>query len=316
MDPLTHSLTGLMMSRAGLGRVHARGPLALILAANAPDIDGLSLLGGLLPYIAYHRGIAHSIAFIPVMAILPVLIVAAIARSFEGWRRLYLISLAGVASHLLLDWTNSYGIRLLLPFSSEWFHLDLNSLTDTWIIAVLVLAWLMVYIVRLVNAEIGAKPASGRGLAIFALAFFLLFDGGKALLHQQGLAILNSRVYDGSIPSRVAVFPSGSNPFVWRGWVETSTFFKLYRLNVTQEFDPASGSTFYKPEASDPIAAARESPIFRRFLAFDIFPRWSATPAPEPEGATRVELLDLRLPFRAIAIVDRANHVRRSWMEY
>ena len=36
----------------------------------------------------------------------------------------------GVASHLLLDWTNSYGIRLLFPFSLQWFHLDLNALTD------------------------------------------------------------------------------------------------------------------------------------------------------------------------------------------
>lgn len=316
MDPLTHTLTGLMMSRAGLDRLHARAPLVLMLSANAPDVDGLSLIGGLLPYIHYHHGLTHSIAFAPVVALLPVLFVCAVTRGFERWLRLYLLSLAGVASHLLLDWTNTYGVRFLLPFSSEWFHLDLNSLTDAWIMAVLLIGWLMVYIVRMVNAEIGAKPGSGRGLAIFALAFFVAFDCGKLLLHDQGVEILNSRVYDGAVPARVAVFPSASNPVVWRGWVETPTFFKLYSLNVTGEFDPSSGGTFYKPEAPDAIAAARATAVFQTFLAFDLYPRWSVTPLPEPEGANRVELLDLRLPFRAIAIVDRANKVQRAWVEF
>lgn len=316
MDPLTHTLTGLMMSRAGLDRLHARAPLALMLAANAPDVDGLSILGGLAPYIQYHRGLPHTIAFLPLIAILPVLFVCAVARRFEGWLRLYLLSVMGVASHLLLDWTNTYGVRFLRPFSSEWFHLDLNSLMDAWIMAVLLIAWLMVYIVRLVNAEIGAKPGSGHGLAIFALVFFLAFDCGKLFLHQRGVEMLNARVYDGSVPVRVAVFPSASNPVVWRGWVETPTLFKQYRLNVTGDFDPGSGSTFYKPDPSPAIAAARTTSVFRVLLDFDLYPRWSVMPVPEPEGANRVELLDLRLPFKAIAIVDRSNKVQRAWTEY
>ena len=316
MDPLTHTLTGLMLSRAGLDRLHARAPLLLMLSANAPDIDGLGIFGGVLPYIQYHRGLPHAIALVPVVAALPVLVVCAVARGWVGWLRLYLLSIVGIASHLLVDWTNTYGVRFLLPFSSEWFHLDLNSLSDAWIMVVLLIAWLMVYVVRMVNAEIGAKPASGRGLAIFALVFFVVFDGGKILLHGRGVEILNSRVYDGVVPSRVAVFGSASNPLVWSGWVETPTFFKQYRLNVMSDFDPASGATFYKPEASDAIAAARATPAFRAFLEFDQYPRWSVTPLPEPEGASRVELLDLRLPFRAIAIVDRSNKVLRAWAEF
>ena len=316
MDPFTHTLTGLMMSRAGLDRLHARAPLLLMLSANAPDLDGLGMIGGLLPYIESHRGLPHSIAFVPLVAMLPVLVVCAVMRGFESWLRLYMLSLVGVASHLLLDWTNTYGVRFLLPFSSEWFHLDLNGLTDAWIMAVLLIGWLMVYIVRMVNAEIGAKPGSGRGLAIFALVFFVTFDGAKLLLHSKGVEMLNSRIYDGAVPVRVAVFPSASNPLVWRGWVETQTFFKRYTFNVTGEFDPASGLTLYKPDAPDAIAAARATPVFKTFLAFDLYPRWSVTPLPEPEGATRVELLDLRLPFRAIAIVDRANRVQRAWAEF
>ena len=39
MDNLTHSLTGLMLSRAGLNRFYPRATLVLVIAANIPDID-------------------------------------------------------------------------------------------------------------------------------------------------------------------------------------------------------------------------------------------------------------------------------------
>jgi inner membrane protein len=317
MDPLTHTLTGLMISRTGLGRLHKRAPLALLLAANAPDIDGLTILGGAESYVHYHRGLPHSIVLLPLIAMLPVLFVCAMTRSFQGWWKLYIGCVVGVASHLLIDWTNSYGVRFLLPFSSEWLHLDLNTLVDLWILAVLLIGWLMIYIVRMVNSEIGAKPGSGRGLAIFALLFFVVYDYGKFLLHQRAVAVLDSRIYDGTPPSRVAAFPTGSNPFSWRGWVETKDAFKEYPINLMSEFDPGSGTTFYKPDAADALAAARSTRAFQVFLGFNQYPRWSFTPIPEPEGGKRVELQDLRFSvFRAIAILDRSNRVQRAWMEF
>ncbi|HLJ46468.1 MAG TPA: metal-dependent hydrolase [Bryobacteraceae bacterium] len=309
MDNLTHSLTGLMMSRAGLSRYHRYAPLALLLSANAPDIDGLSIFSGPLTYIRYHRGLAHSIPFMPVMTLLPFLVVLAITRKLEGWLRLYLLCLAGVASHLLLDWTNTYGVRFLTPFSDRWFSLDLNSLIDPWIWAVLIFAWLMLYIMRLVSGEIGAKKATGRGLAVFALVFFLSYDFGRYLLRQRALAVLNARMYDAAAPMRVAAFPAGGNPLVWRGWVETSTFFKRFDFSVTGDFDPAGGTTFYKPEQTNAVDAARTTPLFRQFLWFDQYPRWDVVPVDQPEGGSRVELKDLRLSFTAVAILDKMNRV-------
>lgn len=305
-----------MISRAGLNRLHERATLALLLSANAPDIDGVSIFAGPLAYIRYHRGLTHSIAFAPVMALITLLIVCAMMRSFRGALELYAVSLVGVGSHLLLDWTNTYGVRVFLPFASDWPHLDLNPLMDLWIIAVLLIAWLMVYIVRMVNAEIGAKPGSGRGLAIFALVFFLGYDFSKYLLHQRAIDMLNSRIYDGSVPVRVAAFPEGSNPVAWRGWVETPTFFKQINVNTIGEFDPGAGATFYKPDNPAAIAAAKATPVFRTFLGFDQYPRWTVTPVAEPEGGNRVELLDLRLPFHATAILDSHNRVLQVSMTF
>jgi inner membrane protein len=317
MDPLTHTLTGLMISRLGFGRLHERAPLALMLAANAPDIDGLSIIGGAESYIRYHRSLPHSLFLLPLIAMLPVLLICGFARNLKGWWKLYIVCVFGVASHLLLDWTNTYGVRFLAPFSSEWFHLDLNTLVDLWILAVLLIAWLMIYVVRMVNSEIGAKSGSGRGLAIFALVFFAGYDYVKFLLHQRAIAVLESRVYEGSSPLRVGAFPTGSNPVAWRGWVETRDAFKEYPVNLRSDFDPASGSTFYKPDAVDAIAAAQSTSAFRVFLGFNQYPRWSVTPLPEPNGGKRVELRDLRFTvFRATAILDRTNRVQRAWMEF
>src|ERR1700733_9361787 len=62
MDNITHTLTGLMLARAGLGRTTPRGgSLMMMLAANAPDLDVFLGLPGGLAYMEYHRGYAHSL---------------------------------------------------------------------------------------------------------------------------------------------------------------------------------------------------------------------------------------------------------------
>ncbi|MGI8743758.1 MAG: metal-dependent hydrolase [Bryobacteraceae bacterium] len=313
MDNLTHSLTGLMLSRAGLNRFDRRASLILILSANAPDVDVVSLLGGPLSYLEYHRGLTHSLAFLPVLAAITVAVVSLFSRSWAGWRAAYVLALIGVASHLLLDWTNSYAIRLLLPFSGEWFHLDWMFVLDPLIWAVLLLAVFGPLLGRLVSSEIGAKPGSGRGLAIFALLCFAAVCFGRSLLHDRALATLNARIYNGAAPTRVAAF-SLMNPLRWTGWVEGSNFATRFDLNLTGDFDPASGRTFYKPEPSPALDAARQTLVFQKFLQFSIYPVWSVSPAPDPEGASLVEVWDERFSFGASAIVDRGNRVVRSWV--
>jgi membrane-bound metal-dependent hydrolase YbcI (DUF457 family) len=42
----------------------------------------------------------------------------------------YLGCVVAVLSHLLLDWTNVYGVRLMLPFSAKWYRLDSTDIID------------------------------------------------------------------------------------------------------------------------------------------------------------------------------------------
>src|SRR5258708_1024899 len=108
MENVTHTVVGLMMARAGLERTTVRGAAMMMVAANIPDVDAFYWFTDRLRYLDHHRGFTHALAFIPVMALLPMLIVWA---KFS-WRS-YAASMAGVLSHVLLDWTNPFGLQLL-----------------------------------------------------------------------------------------------------------------------------------------------------------------------------------------------------------
>jgi inner membrane protein len=317
MDNITHTLTGLALSRAGLNRWYSHSASVLVLAANAPDIDIVMAFRGSLPYFESHRGITHSVVMAPVMALVVVLLVFAITRTTRGWKAAYGLAMVGVASHLLLDWTNSYGVRFLIPFSSEWFRLDLNNIIDLWIWGILLLATVGPLLGRLVSSEIGAKPGSGRGLAIFALSFLLVYDCGRYFVHQRALDILNSRVYQGGAPLRVAAFPTSiANPFKWTGWIDRPAFAMRFSMDLLGDFDPGAGTIFFKPEPGPAMDAARQTHPVQVFLNFAQFPLWRIIPVSDPEGARRVEVRDWRFPFTAGATVDASNQVVSSYFRF
>jgi inner membrane protein len=323
MDNLTHSLTGLALARSGLGRFCPHTALLMILSANAPDIDIVALRGGQFCYFEWHRGYSHSLPGLPFLAVLPVLAVAAIYRQKLPWTRAWLLSCIGVASHNVIDWTNSYGVRLLLPFSSAWFHLDLNSLYDGWIWAVLIFAALWPVLARLVSIEIGDRAPAGRGTAVFALAFFLLFDIARAVLHQRAIAQLEARIYNDAPPFQTAAFPEPFTPFQWTGLVETADTYRLNAVNTLGDLDPRSAEVFYKSSPRPSIENAKRTEPFRYFLYFARFPVWSEAPTTIDGGeGTRVDLTDLRFgrpgagSFHCIALENSRGEVLRSWFTY
>ena len=314
MDTLTHTATGLFLSRVGLGRWTPRALPILLLAANAPDIDVLSLAGGPLNYLHYHRHLTHSLAAMPVMALLAVLVVRVASRKPVRWLGAFFAALIGVASHLLLDLTNMYGIRPWLPFSGEWLGLDLTSVIDIWIWGALLLGIAGPFVARLVGSEVGSGTVRdrnhGRGFAIFALAFLLLYNCGRGVVHARAVAELDSRLYGDSIPLRVAALPHPANPLRWRGLVETGGFYEVEDVNLAADFDPTRGTLFYKPEPNALLEAARRTPTIQEFLRFAQFPLWRIEPVSEPENGQRVEVLDMRFGtplapgFVASAVLD------------
>ena len=323
MDNITHSLTGLALARAGFDRFCPRATLLMVLAANAPDADIVGAQGGALRYLEWHRGYTHSFLGLPLMAILPVLVVAAIYRQRLPWTRAWLLCCAGVASHLLIDWTNSYGVRFMLPISSQWFHLDLNNLYDGWIMAALVFAAVWPLFARLVSSEIGAKGPAGRGAAIWALGFFLLFDAGRAVLHGRAITQLEARLYEDVRPLQSAALPDTFNPLHWTGVVETTSSYRVTELDLLHASAADPAQEFYKPAARPSIENAKKTEPFRYFLYFARFPVWSEEPTTEAgDSGTRLDLTDLRFgrpmagSFHCIAVENSRAEVVRAWFTY
>jgi inner membrane protein len=314
MDNLTHSLVGLMLARAVGSDRDKYLPATLVIAANIPDVDIVSGLGGALTYLQYHRSYTHALVFAPVMAVIPLLIVWAAVRARISLR-FYLWSLVAVFSHLALDWTNAYGIRLFLPFSSRWLRLDMTDVVDPWILVVLLLAVGAPALSRLVSSEIGSRSGPGpqRGWAWFALVVLLVYEGARYTAHARALEVMNARMFNGEIAERLTAIPNRFNPFRWRGIAQGDDFVSIVPLDLNQPFDPAAGRIYYPSAASPAIEAARDTRPFVVFRRFSQVQFWKVSPIPD---GSRVELIDLRFGtpdrpgFEAEADVDAVSHVR------
>ncbi|MFN3862820.1 MAG: metal-dependent hydrolase [Erythrobacter sp.] len=151
MDNLTHSLVGAVLGQAGLKRTTGLAMPGLVIGANLSDVDAACFfwLEG-TEHLAVRRGITHGP---PALVLLP-LVLAGLLWAFDRWQAkrgrrpearlpvrfgwLYAMAFIGCLSHPFFDWLNVYGIRLLEPFSSEWFYGDTLFIIDVWLWALLV----------------------------------------------------------------------------------------------------------------------------------------------------------------------------------
>lgn len=202
MEPVTHMLTGACLSRTGLNRKAAYATLTMVVAAEFPDVDMLWGLRGPVDQFQHHRGITHSFLGLPFEAAFIVAVVygwhrwrlakTARAEEAEGstfhsraggavvrpltmapvrWGGLYGLALLALLSHLLLDYTNNYGLRPFFPFNDRWYAASIVFIFDPLIFTLLLGALTLPWLFGLVGAELGAKkqPFHARGWAIAAL---------------------------------------------------------------------------------------------------------------------------------------------------
>jgi len=135
MDPLTHALVGLGVAALSGDELSLASPLQLgaVLGALAPDIDIVFQLYGDVPYLTHHRGSSHSIiAVVGTSAIIAVGLWLIMGGSPLG--EIFVWTLLGALSHILLDLLNSYGAKILWPFSRKRYTLNLMVLADPVII--------------------------------------------------------------------------------------------------------------------------------------------------------------------------------------
>ncbi len=310
MDNLTHTLYGLALAKTGLQRVTPQATLTLIIGANLPDIDLISLFWGQINYLHYHRTATHSL----VGAVLESLFLASLVywlnnrvlrRSAAKWGRLFGLAILGIGSHVLLDYSNSYGIRSLWPFSAHWHAWDIVFIIDPWILLVLILGLGLPFLFRLINQEIGAKPTQSHWGAIFCLVSISFYWLLKDLSHRKALTELHQNSYTTGATLRVAAFPMLVNPFGWYGIIETETAYHKTAVGkwLSWNGDPPEGRVVRKPEQTHIIESASKGTYGRIFLDFARFPSYQIEPS---EQGYVVLVRDMRF--------DLASRARRRFL--
>jgi inner membrane protein len=314
LEPVTHLLTGACLGRVGLNRKTAYATLVTTLAAEFPDLDVLWSLRGPLVGFQHHRGFTHTLLGVPFSATVVVGSVYLFHRWQNGrgkatvlpprWGWLFLFGIIAALSHLLLDFSNNYGVRPFAPFSWRWYSWDIVFIVEPMILAVLFLGLVVPALFGLVTQEIGGKRERfrGRGGAIFALVCLLLIWGVRDFYHRRATTALSAQTYSGEEPKRVAAMPYMVNPLRWAGIVETENTFQTMDIDVSSgEVDPEErAQIFAKPEETPVTLAAKDSRLGRVYLSWARFPLIETEPLPGTKGGYRVRFRDLRFGYAAL----------------
>lgn len=296
------------MGRAGLNRKTGLATLTLTLAAEAPDLDVLSRFRGAAFGFAHHRGFTHSFLGTPICAAVVVAFVYLIWR-VRGrrtndpnrpprWGVLFFYACLAGLSHILLDFTNNYGVRPFWPFWEKWYSWDIVFIVEPVMLVLLILGLTVPSLFSLIDREIGARTRGPRGrvAASLALVGIVLMWGARDYEHRRAVNALQGRTYENVEPVRVSAYPTWINPFHWYGVVETPSFFALASVDSLEpEVDPDGQMAIrYKPEETPITLAAKRSYMGRAYLDWAQYPITETEDLPAPQEGYIVHFQDLR----------------------
>lgn len=322
MEPVTHFLTGACMGRAGLNRKTALATLTLTLAAEAPDLDVIGGFWGRSVGFAHHRGFTHSFLGVPLVAAVVTGFVYLIWR-IRGrktndpnlpprWGLLFLYACLAGLSHILLDFTNNYGVRPFWPFSERWYSWDIVFIYEPVMWVLLIVGLVAPLFFAVIDKDIGARSRGPRGrlAASLALIGVVLMWGARDYEHRRAVSALQARSYSSVDPLRVSAYPKPFDPFHWYGVVETPAFFGLAPVDsLTPDVHDEAMSIRYKPEETPITLVAKKSYAGRVFLDWAQYPITETEVLQAPDSGYIVHFQDLR--YLQIPDAARGNRSRR-----
>jgi inner membrane protein len=327
MEPVTHALTSIALSRAGLERSSRLAVWILLAGGLLPDLDLFGLLLGPRFALRINGTLTHSLLGVSALVVLIALVFSMYGKKFLDapirFSRALLLAAVGAAAHLLLDLTDSYGVQLFWPFYSKWYAWFFTQMIDPWILILLIAGLLLPGLFRLVSEEIGERKRSRASArwAIAALALLGVYVGARGVLHARAIELLLGREYHGSVPFSAGAFPSSASMLTWHGVVATANTLEEVEVpfGPASYFDPDRSLTHYKPEPSPALDAAENSDVARRFLLFARFPLAGIE---KTEDGYHFELRDLRFASSPgilptlVAVVDLNSQLQVTHQEF
>ena len=335
MDPLTHTLVGANLGATRLGDRTRLAAAALVLGANAPDVDAVLYLVGDSDFALYfRRGWTHGVLALLLLPLLLAGLLLLYARLRPDASRpvnprwLLLLSAIGVWTHPILDWLNTYGIRLLMPFRGTWFYGDSVYIMDPWLWLILGTGWLLgrrasvvtvalwlfftVAIVRVVNgrapeylvviASVAAillvalllPPRKHARLAATAATLVaMLYIGTRVTLSAQTEKRVRGALERTDVPSveRLMVSPDPLQPLRWGFVAETGSSYRFGRYDWRGDALVVDPERIPMPVPSAAFEKAKEDPNVCGFVTWWRLPGYRIE---QSGGQTRVLLFDAR----------------------
>lgn len=313
MEPVTHLMTGAVLSRAGFNRKAAYATLAMTLAAEVPDLDVLWGFRGPVAAFEHHRGWTHTLIGLPLEAVVVTGFVWLIHRlrlkrshaakspaAPISWLRLYLFSIVALLSHILLDWTNNYGVRPFFPFNPRWYAGSFVFIFEPIIFLLLLTALLAPALFGLISSEVGARkpPFRGRGWAIAALTGIVALWGLRFIEHNKAIDLARVAEANPAEVARATADPYPVNPFRWQTIVDTPLLYRISTVNtITGEVSSSPQSdVFYKPPSTLAVLQAKRSWLGHVYLDWSQYPLVNEA-GTDRSGLTAVTFRDLRFLY-------------------
>ena len=287
MDNLCHLLVGAAIGKAGLAKRTTLGMSTLVIANNLPDLDVAVFATNTLA-MSFRRGWTHGVL---AQAALPIALTGAMLaydrlvvqpstrRNASLWPvklqpkakagELLLLSYIGVLLHVLMDLMNSYGVRLLMPFSGQWFYGDALFIVDPWLYLALGIGWWLSWR-RDVKGRARASRPARMGVALAAAYVGVMLVSS---------VIARGAVRDGLVragrpaDTRFMVTPVAVNPFSREVVVDVGDRYEKGNLwfDPLAHFRPAGfgmAKGMDDPDAQPALQSARA----RAFLLWSRFP--------------------------------------------
>jgi len=197
LDPVTHAIIGLSVSKLAVNSISLSNPATLGIVAGSliPDIDIVMQKWGDYAYLKNHRGATHSVVGIIISSLAVALILGGIFK-LASIPLLFMWTMLGNISHVFFDIFNCYGSKLLWPFIKRKFSF----------------AALMSFDPLLVSILAGCAFLRGNvGKICFVVLFLYMV---MRILLQMSLKRKLVKTY-GEVAERINIFPSVSGIFKW-----------------------------------------------------------------------------------------------------
>jgi inner membrane protein len=299
LEPITHFLTGAVLSRAGFNRRTALATSTMTLAAEAPDLDVFWGLKGPVYSFAHHRGFTHSF--------LGLVLVSAVVTGFmylvwrlrgrktnipnlpPRWSVLFLFAYIAGLSHILLDYTNNYGVRPFWPFWEKWCSWDIVFIFEPALYIILIGG----LIVPAIFSRYTPRLRAGRA-AVIALICVAGLYAARDHEHRKAVHAMESKKFYGEEPVRVSAYPFYWHLYSWYAVAETHDSFVTARMDSrTGTFDKLR--YIGKPAETAATLEAKRSYFGRVYLDWAQYPLVTAMPSGQD---SIVQFEDLRFAYQ------------------